>query len=71
MSVIGLRELKFDRESELESILIGNPRLVEEGLSIIDTQVMTNNGRLDILGLDNGNALVVIELKIEESDDML
>jgi hypothetical protein len=71
MSVIGLKELKFERESELEAILTENPNVIEEGLSVIDTQVITNSGRLDILGLDSGKALVVIELKIEESDEML
>ena len=71
MSVIGLKELKFERESELEAILTENPNVIEEGLSVIDTQVITNSGRLDILGLDSGKALVVIELKIEASDEML
>ncbi len=71
MSVIGLKELKFERESELEAILTENPSVIEEGLSVIDTQVITNSGRLDILGLDSGKVLVVIELKIEASDEML
>lgn len=71
MSIIELKELKFEKESELEAILIENPNVIEEGLSVMDTQVITNSGRLDILGLDSGKALVIIELKIEESDDML
>jgi len=71
MSIIELKELKFERESEFESILTENPNIIEEGLKIIDTQVITSRGRLDILGLDSGNVLVIIELKITESDEML
>jgi len=71
MSIIELKELKFEREAEFESILTENPNIIEEGLRIIDTQVITNRGRLDILGLDSGSVLVVIELKIGESDEML
>jgi RecB family endonuclease NucS len=71
MSIIELKELKFDSESEFESILTENPNLIEEGLKIVDTQVITNRGRLDILGLDSGKVLVIIELKIVESDEML
>lgn len=71
MSVIELKELKFERESEFESILTKNPNIIEEGLKIIDTQVVASRGPLDILGVDSGNVLVVIELKIVESDEML
>lgn len=71
MSVIELKELKFERESEFESILINNPNIIEEGLKIIDTQIVTSRGPLDILGVDSGNVLVIIELKIVESDEML
>jgi hypothetical protein len=58
-------------EKELEDMLKDNLHLVEEGLKFIDNQIAAGCGPLDILAVDSGNSLVVIELKIGESDEML
>ena len=48
-----------------------HPDLIEEGLRFVDHQVKTERGPLDVLLVDSGNALVVVELKVVEDDDML
>jgi hypothetical protein len=58
-------------EKELEDMLKDNLHLIEEGLKFIDNQIVAGRGPLDILAVDNGGSLVVMELKVVESDDML
>lgn len=58
-------------ESELEYIIKEHPHLIEPGLRFVDSQRKTGRGPLDLLLIDSGNALVVAELKVERSDEML
>ncbi len=54
-----------DKESEIESFLEKNPHILEKNLEIIGSQVKIkpNGQRVDLLGLDSENNLVVIEIK--------
>jgi hypothetical protein len=45
--------------------------LIEEGLLYVDHQKAAAGGRLDVLMVDSGKALVVAELKVIEDDGML
>lgn len=58
-------------ESELEFIIRDNPHLIEPGLQFVDRQRKAGRGPLDLLLIDSGNALVVAELKVVRSDEML
>jgi len=58
-------------ETELEDLIRQDSELIEEGLRYIDHQRYTDQGRLDILMVDSGNALAVGELKVVEDDGML
>lgn len=58
-------------ENELEDLIRQGSELIEDGLRYLDHQRHTDQGRLDILMVDSGNALVVSELKIVEDDTML
>ncbi len=59
------------KESELEALLCKYPEYLEKGLKFIDRQVNTTRGPLDILAIDSGNCLVIVELKIYPDDGML
>ena len=59
------------QEKLLEEMIRKVPELIEEGLKYIDHQKRTERGRLDVLLVDSGNALVVAELKTIEDDEML
>lgn len=56
-------------ESEIEALIIENPTLLEDGLKIIDNQVQTEVGILDILAKDSDGKYVIIELKRDRSSD--
>lgn len=58
-------------ENELEDLIRQGSELIEDGLRYIDHQRQTDQGRLDILMVDSGNALVIAELKVIEDDTML
>ena len=58
-------------ESQLEDLIRQAPDLIEEEVRFVDHQVSTDRGRLDLLLIDSGNALVVAELKVVEEDGML
>jgi hypothetical protein len=58
-------------EQELEDLVRRHTRYIEEGLVYIDHQKSTLGGRLDVLMVDSGKALVVAELKIIQDDGML
>jgi len=58
-------------ESELEQIIKNRISLIEEELQVVDNQINTYRGPLDILAVDKDGTLVVMELKVVESDDML
>jgi hypothetical protein len=58
-------------ERELEDLIRQHARLIEEGMTFVDHQNKTPGGRLDVLLVDSGKALVVAELKVVEDDGML
>jgi len=58
-------------EGELESFVKLSLGDIETGLALIDTQINTYRGPLDILAIDSERCLVIIELKVRENDDML
>jgi len=58
-------------EQELEDLIRQGAELIEEGLVYVDHQKQTAGGRLDVLMVDSGKALVVAELKVVQDDGML
>lgn len=58
-------------EAQLEELVRRGADLIEDGLKFVDHQRHTDRGRLDVLLVDSGKALVVAELKIIEDDSML
>lgn len=58
-------------EQELEDIVRRSADLIEEGLVYVDHQKQTAGGRLDVLMVDSGKALVLAELKVIQDDGML
>lgn len=66
-----LKLKEIQDEKELEDILLRNPELLEEGLKSLTHQLITRTGPMDLLCLDSAGKLVVVELKIHESNDML
>jgi hypothetical protein len=58
-------------ESQLEELIRHYADKIEEGMKYVTHQRKTNKGRLDVLMVDSGGALVVAELKVAEDDDML
>jgi hypothetical protein len=58
-------------EAGLEDLVRQAPDLLEAGLIYIDHQRRAREGRLDLLLVDSGRALVVAELKTIEDDGML
>jgi len=58
-------------ETHLEDLIRQEPGYIEDGLIYVDHQRRTGQGRLDVLFVDSGKALVVAELKIDEDDGML
>lgn len=60
-----LKEFKVRDESELESILISQPSLIEKDFVVLSNQRTTSQQkRLDILGVDINRTLTIIELKV-------
>jgi hypothetical protein len=58
-------------EAGLEDLVRQAPDLLEDGLSYVGHQRRARDGRLDVLLVDSGRALVVAELKVVEDDGML
>ena len=50
-------------ENLLEEILVGNPSMLMEGLTLVGRQTSTTGGWLDLLGVDTDGRLIVFELK--------
>jgi hypothetical protein len=51
-------------EKELEQLLVDDPACIEDGMQVLDRQVPTDSGPLDILASDTDKVLSVIELKV-------
>lgn len=58
-------------EAQLEHLVREAPQLIEAGLQFVDHQKFTSRGPLDVLLVDSGHALIVVELKVTEDDGML
>jgi RecB family endonuclease NucS len=58
-------------EQGLEDLVRQHAGMIEEGLVYVDHQKPTAGGRLDVLLVDSGKALVVAELKVVQDDGML
>jgi hypothetical protein len=59
-------------EKELERILVEHPAMIEPGLRLMETQVRTPAGRIDLLCSDaNGNHVVVERKKMQGSDQAM
>lgn len=54
---------EMETENLLENIFTKNPDMLENGLDLVGRQVNTQNGPLDLLGVDSEGRLVVFELK--------
>ena len=54
---------QMESENLLEDILVNNPRLLMDDLTLVGRQTPTEGGPLDLLGLDGDGRLVVFELK--------
>ena len=54
---------QLESESGLEDILVKNPGLLMEDLTLVGRQTPTEGGPLDLLGVDEYGRLVVFELK--------
>ena len=61
--------MEIKDERELENILNYSPESIEKGLKIIDNQIITSKGRIDLLGVDADKVLTIIELKVSKDDD--
>jgi hypothetical protein len=59
------------KESQLEDLVRIGADLIEDGLKYVDHQKISDKGRMDVLMVDSGKAIVVAELKINEDDNML
>lgn len=58
-------------EAQLEELVRRHCGEIEEDLTYLDHQLRTAGGRLDVLLVDSGKALVVAELKVIPDDGML
>ncbi len=58
-------------EAQLEELVRRRADSIEAGLKYMDHQMHTSGGRLDVLLVDSGRALVVAELKVVPDDGML
>lgn len=68
---MSFEKIPLKSETELESLIIKNIDVVEEGLNLISHQFITGAGIIDILCSDADDRLTVIELKVKESERVL
>jgi len=71
IKLLVLKEIKLRDEAELESILKKQPSLIEKGLKIIVSQLITSSGRIDMLAVDSDGVLTLVELKVKEDSYQL
>ncbi len=56
---------------EIESLITENVESVEPGLRIIDSSVLLGHARIDLVGLDSKDSLVLLALGFTANDEML
>jgi len=64
-------KIKLETERELKAIIKKNPEHIEKGLIILADEFPVENGAIDLLCVDSGKVLTIIELKIHEEDLIL
>ena len=52
-----------DYEEDFENLIVRTPSMLGPGVRVIARQLRLEGGRLDLLALDSGNRLTVVELK--------
>jgi len=65
------KKVELEKERELKNLVKQDPESIEPGLKIMADEFPVDNGSIDLLGIDSGNILTIIELKINEDDSML
>ncbi|MSQ06706.1 MAG: DUF91 domain-containing protein [Dehalococcoidia bacterium] len=58
-----LKKIEIKEKEELEPILFTHPDLIEDGMRSVEHQIATPTGPLDLLLVDEGGSLCVVELK--------
>lgn len=69
MSII--RKIELEKERDLKSLIKKSLDNVEKGLRFLTDEFPANGGAIDLLCVDSGGILTIIELKINEDDFML
>ncbi len=62
---------KLDENTGLRPIITKNLNKLEEGLKFVGNEIITSNGRIDSLAIDQNKNVVVIEYKTVEDDSAL
>lgn len=65
------RKLEVRDLRDIESLITENVESVEPGLRIIDASVLLGHARIDLVGLDGKDSLVLIALGFTANDEML
>ena len=58
---------RIETEDMLEAVLVANPEMLMQGLTLVGRQVPVETGFVDLLGIDEDGRLVVFELKRGEN----
>ena len=57
---------RIETEEMLEAVLVANPEMLMQGLTLVGRQVPVETGAVDLLGIDEDGRLVAFELKREK-----
>ncbi|MBI2351066.1 MAG: DUF91 domain-containing protein, partial [Deltaproteobacteria bacterium] len=68
---ISFKRIEIEKERELENMVIKNPDHIEDGLTFLTHQQPISGGFIDVLCVDNDNAIVIMELKITDDEGIL
>jgi len=66
-----LRKYKPQSEKELHSIIAKELDALEDGLELLKHEYVSRRGILDLLCVDSGGRLVIIEVKLHEDENIL
>jgi len=69
--MLNIEKIKLEKERELKSLIKENPEYVEKGLIVLADEFPVKGGAVDLLCVDSGRVLTIIELKIYEEDLMI
>lgn len=63
-----LKSIRLHNEKELEDLIVAAPEVLDDGWLLVGRQIRTDLGKvLDLLAIDAGGSLIVIELKVERT----